>query len=101
MESKSEIAAKDAPKINFNFQIVFESHSKSYVNKIKEIEGGRILLLYDDFFVILNLKSKKQIGLIKVNFERENTRYYNTIFYDFIELKNRDLIIWSRKKILH
>ena len=71
------------------------------INKIKEIEGGRILLLYDDFFVILNLKSKKQICLIKVNFERKNTGYDNTIFYDFIELKNRNLIIWSRKKILH
>ena len=57
--------------------------------------------LYNDFFAILNLKTKKQICLIKGNFKRESPGYYDNIFYNFIELKNRDLIIWSRGKIFH
>ena len=101
MESISKISTKDVPKINFNFQMMFKSYIYRDINKIKEIEGGRILFLYDDFFIITNLKTKKQICLIKGNFKREHPRYYDTIFYDFIELKNRDLIIWSRGKIFH
>ena len=99
MESINKLSTKDAPKINMNFQLMFKSEIYRYVKKIKEIEGGRILFLYDDFFAILNLKTKKQICLIKGNFKRESPGYYDNIFYNFIELKNRDLIIWSRKNI--
>ena len=101
MESINKLSTKDAPKINMNFQLMFKSEIYRYVKKIKEIEGGRILFLYDDFFAILNLKTKKQICLIKGNFKRESPGYYDNIFYNFIELKNRDLIIWSRGKIFH
>ena len=101
MESKSEITTKDSPKITMSFQLMFKSYINWEPNKIKEIEDGRLLFLYNDFFVILNIKTKKQICLIRGNFEREHPRYYDTIFYDFIELKNRDLIIWSRGKIFH
>jgi len=101
MKSISKISANDAQKTNLNFQLMFKSHIYRDVKKIKEIEGQRILFLYDDFFVLLNLKTKKQICKIIGNFKRERPRYYDTIFYDFIELKNRDLIMWSRGKIFH
>ena len=101
MESKNEITAKDAPKITMNFQLMFKSYINRDIKKIKEIEDGKILFLFKDYFVMSNLKTKKQICLIKGNFERESPGYYDTIFYDFIELKNRDLIIWSRGKIFH
>ena len=65
MKSISKISTKDDPKINFNFQMMFKSNIDMYIRKIKEIEGGRILFLYDKFFVISNLKTKKQICLIK------------------------------------
>ena len=95
------IIGKIVSKTNMNFQLMFKSYTYRDVKKIKEIEGGRILFLYDNFFVILNLKTKKQICRIIGNFERKRPRYYDTIFYDFIELKNRDLIMWSRGKIFH
>ena len=92
MESKSEITTKDSPKITMSFQLMFKSYINWEPNKIKEIEDGRLLFLYNDFFVILNIKTKKQICLIRGNFEREHPRYYDTIFYDFIELKNYYLL---------
>ena len=76
------ITGKKIPKINVGFQLMFKSYTDQDVNKIKEIECGRILFLYDDFFVILNLKTKKQICKIKSNFEREHPRYYDmTLFF--------------------
>ena len=101
METKNEITSKDTQKITLNFQMMLSSYINREVIKIKEIEDGRILFLYDDYFMISNIKTKKQICLIEGNFKREHPRYYDTIFYDFIELKNRDLIIWSRGKIFH
>ena len=102
MESISKIPSKDARKINFNFEMMFISYNdRDNIKKIKEIEGGRILLLSDHFFMILNLKTKKQICFIIRNFGREYYRYSDIQFDDFIELKNRDLIIWSKAVILH
>ena len=56
------ITGKKVPKINMNFQLMFKSYTVEDVNKIKEIECGRILFLYNDFFVILNLKTKKKFA---------------------------------------
>ena len=101
MESINKLSTKDAPKINMNFQLMFKSEIYRYVKKIKEIESGRILFLYEDFFVILNLKTKKEICKIKSTLEREFPRYHDNIFNNFVELKNRNLIMWSEGKIFH
>ena len=37
----------------------------------------------------------------KFDEEKYNKRYYDNMFYDFIELKNKDLILWSRGKIFY
>ena len=101
MDSRSSISAKDKPKKNIDFQLMSRANLYNNIKKIKEISGGRILILFDDFFVIINIKTKKQICEIKSKFEKESNKYYENLFFDFIELKNKDLILWSKEKIFY
>ena len=88
---------------NKNLNFDFITRKKTYTNfqKIKEIEGGRIIILYYKFFEIFDLKTNKKICTIKENFEEEYTRYYDNMYDDLIELKNKNIIAWSRGKIFY
>ena len=100
----SSIEEKEALKDNIKFQFInWDYLDRSFI-KIKEIKDKRILGLYYDFFEILDIKTKKRICKIEGKFEKEekyNDRYYDNIFFDFNELKNKDLIIWSKGKIFY
>jgi len=52
MESMHKISANDAQKTNLNFQLMFKSYIYRDVNKIKEIEGGRILFYMINFLLL-------------------------------------------------
>ena len=86
---------------NLNFELMRSDKIYPYLRKIKEIKGNRILLLYDEFFEIFDLKTSKKICRIKENFKSEYPRYYDNLYQDFIELINKDLILWSSGKIFY
>ena len=89
---------------NKNIKFDFIKRTKTYTDfkKIKEIEGGRIILLYYNLFEIYDLKTNKKICTIEGNFEEEkNPRYYDYMFNDLIELKNKNIILWSCGKIFY
>ena len=44
-----------------NFQWINKFNICSALKKIKEIEGGRLLFLFDDYFMIIDIKTKKNI----------------------------------------
>ena len=100
MSSICKISAKNEKEKNINFQFIRTARIDD-IRKLKEIKGGRILLLYDHFCQIFDIKTGKEICIIQGKFEEEYPRYYDNIFYDFIELKNKDLIIWSKGKIFY
>jgi len=104
MDSNHKIALKDEQTKNINFLLINKTNLPNNPLKIKEIGGGRILILFGKFFVILDLKTNKQICSIKGTFEKEKSfesRYYDNMFEDFIELKNKNLILWSSGKIFY
>ena len=104
MKSIRSIEEKEALNRNIKFQFKIMGYLDRSLIKIKEIEDERILVLCYDFFEILDIKTKKRICRIEGKFEKEekyNDRYYDNIFFDFNELKNKDLIIWSKGKIFY
>ena len=86
---------------NLKFDFIRREKTNTDFEKIKEIEGGRIVILYYKFFEIFDLKTNKKICTIKENFEEEYTRYYDNMYDDLIELKNKNIIAWSRGKIFY
>ena len=59
-------------------------------------------MLYHQLFEIIDIKTKKLIcrTLLQLE-ENENKNRYDNVFDDFIELKNKDLILWSNGKIFY
>ena len=84
-----------------NFQLINKLNIIAPPRKIKEITDGRILHLYDKYFIIRDIKTKMVVFFIRGKFEREYSSDYGDMFNDFIELKNKDLILWSKGKIFY
>ena len=102
MASTSSLYTKDNLKMKINFQSIYMGNIFRDVLKIKQIEDGRILVLYREFFEIIENKTKKRICKIILKLEEKSgTRYYDNMFADFIELKNKDLVLWSSEKIFY
>ena len=89
-------------KKNIEFQLKNSSIEYRYLKKIKEINDGNLLLLFDHSFIVLDAKTRKIICKIEGISDDDEVRYYDNIFYDLIELKNNnDLILWSSGKIFY
>ena len=102
MASTSSLYTKDNLKMKINFQSIYMGNIFRDVLKIKQIEDGRILVLYRELFEIIDIKNKKRICIIILKLEEKNyIRYYDDMFEDFIELKNKDLVLWSSGKIFY
>ena len=102
MASTSSFNTKDKLKTKINFQSMYMDNIFRDAIKIKQIEDGRILVLYREFFEIIDIKTKKRICKIILKLEEKSgTRYYDNMFEDFIELKNKDLVLWSSEKIFY
>ena len=102
MASTSSFNIKDNLKTKINFQSIYMDNIFRDAIKIKQIEDGRILVLYREFFEIIDIKTKKRICKIILKIEETNyIRYYDDMFEDFIELKNKDLVLWSSGKIFY
>ena len=85
---------------NMNFELIKSDKIYDCVRKIKEISENRILILYWEFFEIFDLKTSNKICRIEEKIESNFPRYDN-LYYGFIELMNKDLILWSRGKIFY
>ena len=72
-----------------------------YILKIKQINESRILILYYKFFEVYNIKTGQIISTIKKKLESYDPRFFDSCYKDFIELKSKDLILWSRGKIFY
>lgn len=92
---------KNDKENSIKFQLMNSYSRFRDIKKIKEIEGKRLIILFDCDFLISDIKTGKTICKIKGIYERERPRYYDNMFYDFIVLKNQDLILWSRGKIFY
>ena len=46
---------------NLNFQFIKKTKTRDCIQKVKEIENKRILILYRKFFEIYNIKTGKKI----------------------------------------
>ena len=89
-------------KKHIEFKLKNSSVAGEYLRKIKEINDGNLLLLFDHSFIVLDAKTRKIICKIEGISDDEGVRYYDNIFYDLIELKNNnDLILWSSGKIFY
>ena len=73
---------------NFDNQRIF---------KIKEISNKRIGILLGNSLQIYNLNSFKKLDEIKLPISFDY--YSDERIFDFIELKNSDIVLWSLKKI--
>ena len=101
MSSNPSLNEKDESKKKF-FQLIYTGDILGDIKKIKQIEDGRILMLYHQLFEIIDIKTKKLIcrTLLQLE-ENENKNRYDNVFDDFIELKKKDLILWSNGKIFY
>ena len=106
MDTTSSAKDKEVPKINIKYQLM----NRVYINRpfilIKEIQDKRILILNIKSFEIFDIRINKRICWIEGEFEEKKIIFGGTVridnnFYDFIELKNKDLILWSTGKIFH
>ena len=80
------------------FQSIYNGHLLRDVRKIKQIEDGRILVLYYELFEIIDIKTQKRICKIKPKVENRGSK---NMFIGFIGLKNKDLILWSTSQIFY
>ena len=102
MASTTSLYNKDDLKNKINFQSIYMGNIFRAAQIIKQIEDGRILILYRELFEIIDIKTKKHISKVTLKLEEESgTRYYDNMFRDFIELKNKDLVLWSSGKIFY
>ena len=102
MASTTSLYNKDDLKNKINFQSIYMGNIFRDAQKIKQIEDGRILILYRDLFEIIDIKTKKHICKVTLKLEEKSgTRYYDNMFEDFIGLKNKDLVLWSSGKIFY
>ena len=72
-----------------------QTFDKNRIIKIKELSNGRIGILFEDSLLIENIKTSKKIDEIKLPV----IMHYDEGIFDFIELKNSELILWSSKTI--
>ena len=88
-------------KISISFELMRRTKKPDNILKIKQITKSRILILYDEFFEVYNIKTGQLISITKENLESNCPIYYDNYYKNFIELKNKDLILWSRGKIFY
>ena len=72
-----------------------QTFDKKRIIKIKELSNGRIGILFEDSLLIEDIKTSKKIDEIKLPV----IMHYDEGIFDFIELKNSELILWSSKTI--
>ena len=102
MDSSSSLNEKEESEKKILFQSIYRDNIYRDVRKIKQIDDGRILILYYELFEVYDIKTKKRLFRTVLKLEKDNNnRYYDNIFNDFIELKNKDLVLWSSGKIFY
>ena len=72
-----------------------QTFDKKKIINIKELSNGRIGILFEDSLLIEDIKTSKKIDEIELAIKM---RYDEGVF-DFIELKNSELILWSSETI--
>ena len=72
-----------------------QTFDKKKIIKIKELSNGRIGILFEDSLLIEDIKTSKKIDEIKLPV----IMHYDEGIFDFIELKNSQLILWSSETI--
>ena len=99
---KTDFAHKQSekPKIPFPYlQKTFTfNFDNEYIEKIKELSNKRIGILLENSLRIYNIDSFKKLEEIKIPNLSDKYSYGKEIF-DFIELKNSDLVLWSPEYI--
>lgn len=98
------IPDKNENQNNINFELKSKVKKFQTIRKIKEINGGKIVIFigYNNYIEISDIKTAGRVCVIEINFKEEKrTRYYDNILEDLIELKNKDLIFWSNGKIFY
>ena len=101
-QNKKEISLNNKSiSQNLNFKLMRRIAVKNDIIKIKEISKNRILVLYDYSFDIYNIKTGQKISNTGEKLKEEYPRYYDNIYDDFIELKSKNLILWSNGKIFY
>ena len=100
-KNEKEMKLNNKNNQNINFEFMGRVKINEYIKKLKEIEGNKILILYENYFEVFDIKTRKKICKIKQKLKSEYPRYYDNHFDDFIELKNKDIILWSKGKIFY
>ena len=72
-----------------------QTFDKKKIINIKELSNGRIGILFEDSLLIENIKTSKKIDEIKLPV----IMHYDEGIFEFIELKNSQLILWSSETI--
>ena len=93
VQIKREEESKKSNPESLSFQITLTFNFKnSKILKIKELSNKRIGILLNDSLSIYYINNFKKSDEIKLPIEED--------YFDFIELKNSDLVLWSHDKII-
>ena len=84
---------KEHSSLQITLNINFE---KQKILKVHELSNKRIEILLQDLLLIYDLNTFKKLDEIKLPV----VNLYNEGFFDFIELKNSDIVLWSPQEIL-
>ena len=94
-----KVQIKDEEKTESNpLQIISKLKFDEGILKINELSNKRIGILLNNSFLVYNLNNFKKLYEIKLPIISQG--YYDDKgIFDFIELKNSDLVLWSTEKI--
>ena len=94
-----KVQIKDEEKTESNpLQIISKLKFDEGILKINELSNKRIGILLNNSFLVYNLNNFKKLYEFKLPII--NQGYYDDKgIFDFIELKNSDLVLWSTEKI--
>ena len=99
---KTDFAHKQSVKLKIPFPYLQKTFTfnfdNEYIEKIKELSNKRIGILLENSLRIYNIDSFKKLEEIKIPNLSDKYSYGKEIF-DFIELKNSDLVLWSPEYI--
>ena len=84
---------KEHSSLQITLNINFENQK---ILKVHELSNKRIGILLQDLLLIYDLNTFKKLDEIKLPV----VNLYNEGFFDFIELKNSDIVLWSPQEIL-
>ena len=94
-ENEKDIINDKEKKEPHSFQIISKMEFENKIIKINELSNKRFGILLNDSLLIYNLNNFKKLYEIELPIKKN----YDDGIFDFIELKNCDLVLWSLNKV--